>query len=1189
MAGLHFGSGIDTSQFSKDVDKMRKEILSLTKEGENVDLFGLSKQIDIQKEAIKGLEQQYKETQKQIDSMPPGAAQADLIKEHKQIGVALEDEKRSLETLEQTYKSFNAEQVKTRTRQREIRHELYDMAAAGKENTTEFFELTQELEKLDQSVDSVRHMRQTLRKGGAAMEVFTGSIRAGTGAFTALSGVSGLVNDQSERFQEIQTRLQSVMSISIGIEQTHQALLKEGSLIQSVLALQARARAKAEQLATKNTIGATVAQKAFNAVAKANPYVILATAIASVGGALLLFTRRNQDAVKQQRELNKAIAEGVSESVTQFKLLQNEYNRLGDNIKAQDEFIKKNKSSFESLGLGINDALDAEKAFVDNTSSVLQAMKARAKGEALQDLAKEQYKVYQENLANQEEVNKKLADRNLIQGVKTGWSRIFNIDEPIDKANNALDEFHDLIEKSQDELDFSESLIKSTGLDVVDDKDDPTKKTEEKRTKTLEEELSKRKKLWDDYHAAVKLIGKEAADNVYESEIDVDSSFVEELRKQRNEIQNLDEPTKKQTENLLEYQRVIDDLLERKSPFEKQKDEIKSSLKEIENYGDQIEFLRTEQEKLGDSSEEIKLFNFIEGEVDEAKAEREKMYDDALKEHESYNEKRKAITDKYNDLIAQAEEKGDSKAAENFNETLKKELSKIDAEELKVAMPDWDFIFQDLEYASAKAIENAIRHLKRFQEENKDLDLTELKELQNAIIRGEEALNKKKPFSAAISSYDNLKQSIKETSQAQEEYNRILDRNEVTSNKAVRAGERLAKAQQKEAKDRKELVKGLKDSQAIINETGRGLADFADKLGTVGDEAQKAINDITQLASSAMELGIGITSGDPLSIISGGMGILSGIGSLFQSSSSNTLERSLDKLNDRINLLDSSMRSLTKNETFQIQAQKIDEYYKQLLKTNDALDVAEKYMDRGNFGWGSIGDKISGEATKDQQELLGNIRETMNQMTQDILRTDAEGIATQLADAFVDAAQQGEDAFDALDDKIEDVMRNIVKQSLALQLTPLFQDWIDDLLQQMGVNFDDPSASDFTQLTEKQIKEAKKSLEGSLELGEGVLTEAMSILDNVFGEAEESAEKADTLQGAIQGMSQETADVLAGQFNQLRIDTSSIVSIMISNEGKLDMNLVYLSNIDSNTAGIWSEIRDLNSKIDSSDIRSSGL
>ena len=159
----------------------------------------------------------------------------------------------------------------------------------------------------------------------SSMGLASGILSTGVGAMSLFSG-------QSERLEQIMVKLQSVMAVAIGVQQIANTLNKEGALIHGIVALQAMARSRAEALATAGTIRATIAQRAFNLVAKANPYVLLAVAIGTLVGALYLFS---QKVIKQQKikKLNDSVADSVAEPIMAYKKLQLQWQNLGNDLK----------------------------------------------------------------------------------------------------------------------------------------------------------------------------------------------------------------------------------------------------------------------------------------------------------------------------------------------------------------------------------------------------------------------------------------------------------------------------------------------------------------------------------------------------------------------------------------------------------------------------------------------------------------------------------------------------------------------------------------------------------------------------------------------------------------------------------------------------------------------------------------
>ncbi len=158
-------------------------------------------------------------------------------------------------------------------------------------------------------------------------------------------------------------------------------------------------RTAAEGKSVIATKAATVAQMAFNAVAKANPYVLLATAIVGVGAALWAFASRSDEASeaakkqaqetdrlkKRHEEVAQTVGQAVGEQVAKFRVLQKQWGELRTESE-KNQFIRDNASAFNSLGLSVKSVADAQKVLVDMAPEVVKALKAVAEAEAYSDL-----------------------------------------------------------------------------------------------------------------------------------------------------------------------------------------------------------------------------------------------------------------------------------------------------------------------------------------------------------------------------------------------------------------------------------------------------------------------------------------------------------------------------------------------------------------------------------------------------------------------------------------------------------------------------------------------------------------------------------------------------------------------------------------------------------------------------------
>ena len=206
------------------------------------------------------------------------------------------------------------------------------------------------------------------------------------GSASLVVGIMGLFNQKSEEMQQIQTKVQSLLGVIVGLENTYNTVKKTGILMRAAESMQAKARIASMALETKAkttnialTWSEVAAQKALNIVAKANPYVLLATAILTVVGGVWLLVEANRDARKEIAEFNKSVAESAATPIAKVEELSMKWNRLGNNLDAKKKFVDDNKKAFNELGLAILDVVDAENLLNSNKDSFISAMIEKAK------------------------------------------------------------------------------------------------------------------------------------------------------------------------------------------------------------------------------------------------------------------------------------------------------------------------------------------------------------------------------------------------------------------------------------------------------------------------------------------------------------------------------------------------------------------------------------------------------------------------------------------------------------------------------------------------------------------------------------------------------------------------------------------------------------------------------------------
>ena len=227
---------------------------------------------------------------------------------------------------------------------------------------------------------------------------------------SAMVAVTQLAGGETEKLQSAIAKLILIQTASAASVKIINALQAQSALMLSVRKVQEAAltaaisiRTAAEGRGIIATKAATVAQAAFNAVAKSNPYVLLGAAILAVGGALYAFASKSDEATeaekKRQKELENSkrktemmedvqksytstLASTYAQLMTKYTELQASYKSLTSDMQ-RVQWIKTHQKELDELGLKVKDVKDAENVFNGNTDAIVEAFKARAKSAAL--------------------------------------------------------------------------------------------------------------------------------------------------------------------------------------------------------------------------------------------------------------------------------------------------------------------------------------------------------------------------------------------------------------------------------------------------------------------------------------------------------------------------------------------------------------------------------------------------------------------------------------------------------------------------------------------------------------------------------------------------------------------------------------------------------------------------------------
>ena len=85
---------------------------------------------------------------------------------------------------------------------------------------------------------------------------------------------------------------------------------------------------------------------------------------------------------KAHEEWRNSVAQTAARQITEYRKMQREWNKLGNDLNAKKKYVNANKDAFHQLGFAVNGVSDAERVMTGNTDAVVASIMARAKASA---------------------------------------------------------------------------------------------------------------------------------------------------------------------------------------------------------------------------------------------------------------------------------------------------------------------------------------------------------------------------------------------------------------------------------------------------------------------------------------------------------------------------------------------------------------------------------------------------------------------------------------------------------------------------------------------------------------------------------------------------------------------------------------------------------------------------------------
>ncbi len=591
-------------------------------------------------------------------------------------------------------------------------------------------------------------------------------------------------------------------------------------------------------------------------------------------------------------------------------------------------------------------------------------------------------------------------------------------------------------------------------------------------------------------------------------------------------------------------------------------------------------------------------------------------YDKLVEQYTGYEQKRAAIAKKYDEQRRLAREHGDQEMLARIANAEQEELSKL-SNEILTQSADWQLLFGNLEGLTTSTIERLIKNI----EEQKiqfsgDFNPADLQAINEQLEKARGEIEKRNPFKALSNAFSELRRQMSdnkllsndndpflaELKAKENEYN-LYQKWIHSGNKDLVQGSQDAfagllsqggtyldylKGKKRELQGKIDMGVNVGNSMQVIDalirkvESGKSAGDMMkdalkdvfsnvgstlslvsgtfdsvvqgmEKMGIAMDEETSAIlGDIGGILSGASQAAEGIASGNPLAVIQGSITLLSSAFDLFNSRDRRA-EKSIRKHKEQIDILSNAYKQLE----WQIGKALGGEVYK-----NQQAAIRNMQQQQAHL-YGMINDERSKKHTDQSKireyqeqiaELDRSIQDMLDDIANDILQTNAKEFSTSLAESLVGAFEKGESAAKAFEETVNEVLKNaIVNQLKKKFLEQQLQGALDSLTNSMGFWSGDDFI--FNGLTDSEIESFKAKVQAAA----NNFNQALGIYSDLFKDLNNEEDADTSLTGAVKGVSEGTASLVAGQMNAVRINQLEIKDI-------LRQQLISLNRIADNTS-----------------------
>ena len=369
-------------------------------------------------------------------------------------------------------------------------------------------------------------------------------------------------------------------------------------------------------------------------------------------------------------------------------------------------------------------------------------------------------------------------------------------------------------------------------------------------------------------------------------------------------------------------------------------------------------------------------------------------------------------------------------------------LAAINLEEFKET-PEYLRIFEEVEYLSIPIIDRLIKKLREFIATNKALNATDLKNLTEQINKLEEGKARKSAWFAGlgegIKEWGKAMTAMRKATKGTKEYDdAVVDANKAHS-KVVNSLDNL----QNEFSQAQSLVENFANAIGVAEDSGFGI--FLDGLSNTLGGVVQALS----FASLAVKIFDGtiksFLASNPIGWVLLIVSALIGAAQAIMNARVKKLDREIEGVQRTLDDLEYSFERFEKAQEKAFGTEYIDNYQQKLANLQAQYDAYKKQLETEQKKGKKADDSKVTEYENAMRDTTDAIKDMETELSEYFLGTDLSSAARDFAQAWIDAYKEFGNTADAMSDKFQEMIENMIVESFAAKvmqsvLQPIFDE-----------------------------------------------------------------------------------------------------------------------------------------------------